>query len=292
MPANCPLCNSSQTTKRFRDAGYDVLRCRNCELLFIDPYPSEAEVRTSVGAVKHSSEASLKDRYAAEVAFYDEHFDAIHAHCAGTKSLLEVGCGTGRLLELMRAAGLACVGVELDPARAEAARVRSGCVVHVTPVEELNSDTAFDVVTMINVLSHIPSLPSLFPKLKALLSERGRLILMAGEMTADVERGDAVDWAIPTHMHFLGFGTIEFICREFGFQIVAHERTPYSASLFSQARFRAPGRSRLRNMLKSIILRFPFALRTLRWWYDRTRGSKVVTSLIVLSPQRPAAGAG
>ncbi|MGD8813265.1 MAG: methyltransferase domain-containing protein [Anaerolineales bacterium] len=286
IEASCPLCASTENEKRFVENKYTVLHCKRCELLFIDPYPSEMDVRESVASshgADGDSSASLWDRYAAEVAFYDEHFGSLLAQCSGLNSLLEVGCGTGRLLELMSEAGLDCEGVELDPRRADAARARSGCTVHVMPVENLRTEKQFDVITLINVLSHIPSLTDLFDALARLLSDRGRLIIMAGEMRADVERGDALHWALPIHMHFLGFSTIEYICSKFGYRILHHGRTPYSQSLFSKARFRAPGRSRLRNITKGIVLRLPFALRFLRWNYERRRGGRVVTSLIVLA---------
>jgi hypothetical protein len=49
----------------------------------------------------------------------------------------------------------------------------------------------------------------------------------------------------------------------------------------------APGRSRIRNLIKGIILRMPFALHLLRWNYDRKRGGRVVASLIVLAKVTP-----
>jgi SAM-dependent methyltransferase len=286
--ATCPLCGSTEHEERFVEGEHRVLHCRTCALLFIDPYPSEADVRESVTSdhdptADHT--AALKDRYAGEVAFYDENFGAIFKHSSGARSLLEVGCGTGRLLELMCKAGINAEGVELDPGRAEAARARSGCTVHVTPVEDLRTDEQYDVITLINVLSHIPSLTKLFDAVRRLLSDRGKLIIMAGEMRGDVERGDAMHWAIPIHMHFLGLSTIEYICAEYGFRILHRERTPYAMSIFSEARFKAPGRSRMRNLIKAVVLRLPFALRFLRRNYERKRGGRVFTSLIVLGKE-------
>ena len=285
--AHCPLCESLDNEKRFVEGGYAVLRCSTCGLFFVDPYPSVSDVRQSIGKTKESPHAALADRYAAEEAFYAEHLTSIQPHCVGAKSLLEVGCGTGRLLELMRDTGLDCEGVELDPERAETARLRSGCKIHTAPVEELRTEKTYDVITMINVLSHIPSLPELFAAIGRLLSDRGRLIMMVGEMREDVERGDVLNWSIPIHMHFLGFSTIDYICAKFGFRILMRERTPCSSSLFSHARFMAPGRSRVRNVIKGLILRMPFALRLLRWNYDRKRGRRVVSSLIVLAKATP-----
>lgn len=288
--ARCPLCESKDSEGQFDESGYKLLHCRECDLFFIDPYPTETDVRESV-AIGHGviddPATALSDRYAAEVAFFEENFDAIFNHCGGANTLLEVGCGTGRLLELMSVAGLQAEGVELDPARAEAARVRSGCTVHVAPVEDLRIGKKYDVITLINVLSHIPSLPDLFAAIHRLLTDHGKLIIVAGEMRGNVERGDAVHWAIPIHMHFLGLSTMDYVCAKFGFQIEHRERTPYSKSLYSEARFRAPGRSRTRNFIKRLILRLPFALDILQWNYERKRDGRVFTSLIVLSKAVP-----
>lgn len=284
--ASCPLCESRENERRFVEGEFSLLRCETCDLLFIDPYPSDKDVRERV--IDGSAEAAdlagaLEDRYDAEVAFYSQYFDDIFKHCSDASSVLEVGCGTGRLLELMSDAGLQAEGVELDPARAEAARTRTGCKVHVTPVEELKAENKYDVITLINVLSHIPSLSDLFDAFNHLLSDQGKLIIMAGEMRGDVEHADAVHWAIPIHMHFLGLSTIDYVSRKFGFRIVHRERMAYSDSLFSEARFKAPGRSRIRNLIKGIVLRIPFALNILRWNYERKRGGRVFSSLIVLA---------
>lgn len=52
-----------------------------------------------------------------DVAFYLE-------ACRGARDVLEIGCGTGRILEALVGAGLDAVGIEIEPARAAAARER------------------------------------------------------------------------------------------------------------------------------------------------------------------------
>lgn len=282
----CPLCESKDNQKRFVENGYSVLRCIHCGLFFIEPYPISPEVRHTVVqdyTFDDITIAGTKEQYAAEVEYYRESFDSIAKHCWGAKSLLDIGCGTGRLLELLRGPGLICEGVELNAERAAVAHLTSGCTIYQVPVERLQTDKKYDIITMVNVLSHIPSLPQLFEALNRLLSEKGKLILVAGEMRDDVERGDVLGWYIPDHLHFLGFATIQYICAKFGYRILDHQRISYSAHLFSKARFKAPGRSRTRNAIKQAILWTPFALRFLRWRYDIQRSGRVMTSLIVLS---------
>jgi SAM-dependent methyltransferase len=247
----CPLCESKDNQKKFVENGYGVLQCRNCELFFIDPYPTNPEARHSKVQEYTFDDIIItgaKDQYAAEVEYYNDSFDSIAKHCWGAKNLLDIGCGTGRLLELLRGSGIIGEGVELNKERATTARSRSGCTIYQVPVEKLHTDKKYDIITMINVLSHIPSLPHFFEAIDRLLSEQGKLVLIAGEMRNDVKQGDIIGWGIPDHMHFLGFTTIQYICKRFGYRILEHERTPYSAAFFSQARFRAPSRNRVKTI--------------------------------------------
>ena len=52
-----------------------------------------------------------------DIAFYVE-------ACRGAREVLEIGCGTGRILEALVDAGIDAVGIEIDAVRAERARSR------------------------------------------------------------------------------------------------------------------------------------------------------------------------
>ena len=48
--------------------------------------------------------------------------------CRGARAILEIGCGTGRILGALLGAGLDAVGIEVDPDRADAARTRLAAI--------------------------------------------------------------------------------------------------------------------------------------------------------------------
>ena len=54
------------------------------------------------------------------------------------------------------------IGIELNPEAARFARRVSGCPIFETPFEEFRSGRKFDVITMINVFSHVPSFDAMF----------------------------------------------------------------------------------------------------------------------------------
>ena len=285
----CPLCRNSETEERFSERRHRVFRCRKCGLFFIDPYPpQEAAFRESVidNSFEGIESPDSAKHYLSEVHFYARYFPLIARECEGARSVLDIGCGTGRLLELLgRFPDLSRTGIELNAARAADAMRRTGCMIHRIPIERFTSARKFDVIAFINVLSHIPWFDPLFRSIRSLLSENGRLIMKTGELAPDVRKSDLFDWAIPVHVHFLGLETIEYICRRYGFRMVRRIRTPLAEEFFSPETWRSPGVSALRNTLKRAASRTPLLLPLLALWYKLRHGRRIYSSFIVLAPE-------
>ena len=256
MP-NCPLCKNSNHKLQFKDNGYNVLTCQTCALMFIDPYPPLQDRYDTVKDYSHGDMSILgaEKHYQYEKQFYKKYFDPIYKCCKTSESILDVGCGTGYLLErLQKSPNLKRVGLELNESRAKLARNHAQCEILETPVESLEH-SPFDVITLINVLSHIPDFDLLFNSFRRLLKPGGRLILKVGEVSSDVQQNDEMDWCIPDHLHFLGLETLQYIGKKYGFEILHHQRQPYYEDLFSKERWRSPGRSKVKNLIKTILVK-------------------------------------
>ncbi|NOZ73040.1 MAG: methyltransferase domain-containing protein [Chloroflexi bacterium] len=286
-PILCPLCGGRESASRFTDRGYDVRQCRSCELFFIHPYPHDVDaIHETVTDYDYEDLNVIgpERHYRASQYTYRLIYPSVREYCRGASSVLDVGCGSGYLLErLAEFPELHRVGIELNTARAVYARRVACCEIFQAPVEAFQYDRRFDVITLINVLSHISSFDELFHALRELLSENGKLIIKAGEMGLHIEKGAVFDWGVPSHMHFLGLNTMQTIADKYGFVLVEHQRTPYSQEFFSKQRWLAPGRSQLRNAVKKVIAHTPYALNTLAKRYDRRFGSQLHSSLFVLS---------
>jgi SAM-dependent methyltransferase len=285
----CPLCGNRRHDLCFSQNGSTLLACKECDLFFIDPYPEEGDVHAKVSEERcdNTELIDAERHYKAATSGYETCFPYIESLCADARSVLDVGCGTGRLLELLgKRPDLHRVGIELNADRAEFARRVAGCPIHQVPVEDFEYPSRFDAITLINVLSHIPRFDSLFPALRRLLADDGKLILKTGEMEKGVKKDAAFDWCLGDHVHFLGMSTIDRIGDKYGLEIVHHQRRPLSESLFSRSRWNAPGRSSARNAVKRAVAATPFALPVLRRLYEMRHGRRVYSSLIVMSPAR------
>ncbi len=284
---SCPLCSCCENEEAFVDNGCQLRVCRRCELFFVHPYPLSARRHSQVSAGKLDGIDLLdcERRYAGEQLYYERHFELIDEECREARSWLDVGCGTGRLLELLSARkGLRRLGIELNTQAARFAREVANCEVLEVPFEEFRASDGFDVVSMINVFSHIPSLDGLFAALRATLAPGGKAILRTSEMSAGVSRWNQLHWGIPDDLHFLGLNTVSFLCRKYGFEIRTHVRVPYEQELFMRSRWQQMGRLGLVNFAKRAALRVPGALTAMNSLYRAALGNRLFVSFIVLSP--------
>jgi len=283
----CPLCGSIETDHAFQDSGCALRGCNSCELFFVYPYPASKLQHEQVSSGEYGGIELLdcERRYQGERLYYDRHFAPIADECRQATSLLDVGCGAGHLLQRFAdRSDMRRLGIELNSQAAQYARSVAGCDIREIPIEQFQSAEKFDVITMINVFSHIPSFDGMFRSLSAALKPDGKLILRTSEMSRTVSRWNQVHWGIPDDLHFLGMGTIDFICARYGFEVIRHIQTPYEDELFRASRWKQTGRKRLLNFAKMAGVHVPGVLPILKTIYTAALGRRLYVSLIVLKP--------
>ncbi|MCA9185311.1 MAG: class I SAM-dependent methyltransferase [Pirellulaceae bacterium] len=284
----CPVCGETRYTYVFSERGHRLLSCHDCELLYIDPYPQQADNQHHV--VSEYDYDSLKildcDRhYQASIMAYRSYWPRLREEIRSATRMLDLGCGTGHLLELAcQLPGLRCVGIELNRERAAYARGRAPCEILEVPIEDYEPAERFDVITLMDVFAHIPNVNDFFRAVRRLLKPNGKLIFKVGEMSRSIRKDAMHDWQIPDHLQFLGMKTMGWLAEKHGMTVVRHDRVPYADELFAPALWRLSGRSTLRNFLKRSIVVTPFALPLLASLYRLRHGNTIFSSLIVLTP--------
>jgi SAM-dependent methyltransferase len=134
--------------------------------------------------------------------------------------VLDLGCGRGELLLLLREAGVEAIGVEGDPALAEAARRRGLKIVEGDVLEvlkELESESR-GAVTAVHLFEHLTP-----ASLAAVLSEIRRVLKSGGLLIAECPNphslrvGASLYWQDPTHQRPLLPETLELMLCAAGF---------------------------------------------------------------------------
>lgn len=187
----CPLCSSRDIT-RFKEADctrhpvYQPAlpptmawcRCGNCAHVFTEGYftPEAAAVIFSKTmphqAIGHDIEGQrpVSARIVERVARY-----------APSGEWLDIGCGNGSLLFTAQEWGYTPVGVDLRATNVQAL-AKLGFEAHCTPVEELNFPGRFTVISMADVLEHIPYPRPALEAVHRLMKEGGVLFISMPNM--------------------------------------------------------------------------------------------------------------
>lgn len=109
-------------------------------------------------------------------AFLDEAEVALVSPHAAGKSVLEVGCGTGLILERLARVADRAVGVDLSPGMLEHARAR-GLEVHEASATELPfEDETFDVACSFKVLAHVQQIEQAMGEMARVVRPGGRVV--------------------------------------------------------------------------------------------------------------------
>ena len=169
----CPVC--AARAPRAIDAGpFALHRCPRCGAWSSDALARGAA--TSFQPTRYFENAGL-DR-----ARWERLLDGFAARGVRVDRALDVGCGTGEFLAWLAASDPAVrrEGIELDPRRAEQARVRDpGAHIHTGDAIACLTDCTglFDLITLWDVFEHVPAPAELLAALAARLSPRGALYL-------------------------------------------------------------------------------------------------------------------
>lgn len=181
--ASCPACESRRLGRFATIRSFAHNRCRDCGFTFVNPIPPDSVLYSFYNSPFY---ANYRRRESKQIAV-DRYFSASMytemsrlAEWLGTDrsiSVLDFGCGTGAFLAYLREkAGIQNVeGLEISRRGIEIGTRVYG--LSIVPTSDQLHSSSFDVVTLIEVIEHVPE-PDVFLKLVApLVKPGGRLLI-------------------------------------------------------------------------------------------------------------------
>ncbi|WP_158839725.1 class I SAM-dependent methyltransferase [Polaribacter sp. L3A8] len=189
------------------DETYEVMFNKEYDMLVTSPVPIDLEnYYKSENYISHTdSKKSFMDKVYQSVKniTLKRKLDLINSFKTESKSILDVGAGTGDFLKICAANNWTVSGVE-PSADARNIAKEKGVILKEELLKVVNEK--FDVITLWHVLEHVEHLSDYILKLKELLSDNGRLIIAVPNHKSDDAKYYKEYWAafdVPRHLwHF------------------------------------------------------------------------------------------
>ncbi len=188
----CPVCGSSSQSPKYEltDLAYGtpgtfrLVTCDACGHLYQSPRPTQAAIGRYYPTMYRPFGKAIEDVTANPFLRWLKHRQ-LRTRCVQVSqlrtsgALLDVGCSTGLFLNEMRRYGQwTLVGLEIEPSIAAYAADRFGLEVFNGPVEAAPwPPHSFDIITLWDVLEHLPDPRGALRCLGDLLAEGGLLIV-------------------------------------------------------------------------------------------------------------------
>jgi 2-polyprenyl-3-methyl-5-hydroxy-6-metoxy-1,4-benzoquinol methylase len=210
--------------------GHDVLRCRQCRVVFAWPQPTAEEIEARYSAEGYHADADEP----AERRLFAARLAQIEEQMPRRGRVLDVGCARGTFLAVARDEGWDAAGLDLDRKAVDAASDRGLDVRHGALEPGTFAPNSFDAVTLFDLIEHVPDPRGLLAVCREMLRPDGLLVITTPDVSGLVPRvtyllfGLTIGaWGHPTppgHLVQFSRRALRRLLDEEGFEVVALRR--------------------------------------------------------------------
>jgi 2-polyprenyl-3-methyl-5-hydroxy-6-metoxy-1,4-benzoquinol methylase len=238
---NCPCCGQNDCELLFKSNmkpdDFDVLldysmeeydsqewgkyvTCRNCHLVYMNPLEKISKTNEYYRKARNAHAPTVRDSC---LRTAQSQLHLIQEHARGT-DLLDIGCAQGFFLFSASKAGYTAKGVEVSQDAVAYARNEFGLDVEDKPFEELRfAEAHFDVVTLWQVLEHVPYPLMMLKEVNRILKPGGLVVVSTpniGGIPAKILRRKW--WDIKRlHINQFATKTLTHVLRNAGFRNIS-----------------------------------------------------------------------
>lgn len=253
---NCNLCGGDDTILLFEiqekitgnKERYNVVKCKNCGLVYTNPRPSKKSIykyyQEESYYAYHPVKPHLKDKIKNMVMeaggnyptvknglqrmlmklFYfilKTHVSIIVPYIENGR-VLDIGCGCGNLLLWLKQHGWETYGIDISPKAVEVANKRGLKVSHGELTDIKYEADFFDVIVVNQVLEHVHDPMGLLREIRRILKPKGLLIIGTPNIDSYESRIFGKFWSpydIPRHLYHFSLLQLEKMLEKTSFKI-------------------------------------------------------------------------
>ncbi len=220
---DCPVCDSTDFNHLFEKGGEPFVRCAGCGLMMINPRPVYDEHVINTYDEDYSRFYLAKARK--KVRRFTRWVRRVQRFGKRGGRWLDVGCSAGFVLEAAMRRGFEVHGIDVEAHGVRAARERLGIdTVQQGFLEQAGyPDGYFDVISMYDVIEHIPTINDFLAELKRILAPDGLIDISTPDVGHWRVPRDLRSWAavIPSeHLYNFDYHTLRRLLARHGLKVV------------------------------------------------------------------------
>lgn len=222
---DCPCCDGDGHDHWASENGYNAVKCVSCGTVYIRQRPRSADISAAARDGVHPTDAGVLDqrlhRQGWKVPFYAGIVRRFFDDTPGL-TWLDVGAGNGEFVEAVRRALPASRAAGIDPMQVKVACAQQrGIPITAQTLEEVSG--RYDVISIINVFSHIPDFQHFGGLIRARLKPGGSLFIETGNGGDLPSRADYPgELLLPDHLVFSGIEQMKQTLGRLGFGRIEH----------------------------------------------------------------------
>tara|TARA_Y100000768_G_scaffold63599_1_gene43716 strand:- start:18157 stop:19338 length:1182 start_codon:yes stop_codon:yes gene_type:complete len=217
--------NSIKSTARMKKIPNKVIICKNCGHVFLDYFFLEQKDLENYYQNNNPFE-KVEQLDPAHQKVRTEQLNFVINNIKEVKKdfkFLDIGCGAGYFLSLVKQRGFYCEGVERSNMMCEMINEHYKIKCTNTSFEELRLENKFDVVSIITVLEHLYNPKRCIEKISELIKEDGYLFIEIPD--TEFPRHDILpDYLAFEHIHHWTKNSLSNLLQLSGFETIHYEQ--------------------------------------------------------------------
>lgn len=227
IEVDCYNCKSSNNEFYDSENGHTIVKCTECGLLFLNPRPGLEEITEASKLGMHKGDKLLKvtgkfKEYLKEI-YTSRLKDFGYALMFSQKkkyTWLDIGCGHGEFVETLSNFGgeyIEVTGVEPNEKKIEGARERG---LDVRFFDLATHQDKYDIISALNVYSHLPNPPEDIARWCEMLNEGGELLIQTGDSARIPAKDHHKPYSLPDHLSFTSRDLLVQLLERLGMKVI------------------------------------------------------------------------
>ena len=211
----CAVCGANNAKRLYTLKDFTIVKCKQCGFVYVNPrisnedlpglYSSHYFRNQQYGYLDYEATAYLRKKN------FERWYNDIKTFLPAVKgNALDIGCASGYFLEILRDKGWQVKGIELDPAMIEVLKNKN-IPVYTQTFDTFESSEKYHLITLFDVLEHIPDINDTFARLASLLHPNGVIALITPDAASGQHRLFGKRWfqlKPQEHIHYFSAATL------------------------------------------------------------------------------------